>query len=93
MAAKQTPEVTQRAIIAAMKEMAKDSGDGSKDRTITFKLAAAKSQEVVEIVEEEDKKPPARKSPPKNGTAGAQFGRGGGKKDESKDGSKKGSDA
>ena len=89
VAANQAPAVSQKAIVAAMKEMAKDSGDDSQDRTITFKLAAAKTQEVVEIVEE-DSKPPAKKTPPKNAAAGAQFGRGG-SKNEPKDGSKEGS--
>ena len=84
---KDKQEVSEKALIAALTKVAKASGDGSQDRTITFKLAAAKTQEVVEI-EEEDSKPPAKKTPPKNNAAGAQFGRGGGKKEDPKDGSK-----
>ena len=75
-------------MIAALTKVAKASGYGSTDRTITFKLAAAKTQEVVEIEEEEDSKPAAKKTPPKKTPTGAQFGRGGGKKEDPKDGSK-----
>ena len=88
-AVKDKQDISEKALIAALHKVAKASGDDSKDRTITFKLAAAKTQEVVEIEEEEDKKPAAKKAPPKNDSAGAQFGRGGGKNDGSKDGSKK----
>ena len=43
-AVKDKQDISEKALIAALHKVAKASGDDSKDRTITFKLAAAKTQ-------------------------------------------------